>query len=91
MRQSQIQLALDSGSQRSGAGAAGQAAQCHRGGLGRLTRLRLDPRTRAYFTRRRTEGLSKREVTRCLQRYVARELYQLLVRLGVFPIKLSPV
>jgi transposase len=46
-----------------------------------LTRLRLDPRTRAYFTRRRTEGLSKREVTRCLQRYVARELYPLLVRL----------
>jgi transposase len=46
-----------------------------------LTRLRLDPRTRAYFTRRRAEGLSKREVTRCLQRYVARELYQLLVRL----------
>ena len=46
-----------------------------------LTRLRLDPRTRAYFTRRRAEGLSKREITRCLQRYVARELYQLLVRL----------
>jgi transposase len=46
-----------------------------------LTRLRLDPRTRAYFTRRRAEGLSKREATRCLQRYVARELYQLLVRL----------
>jgi len=49
-----------------------------------LTRLRLDPRTRAYFTRRRAEGLSKREVTRCLQRYVARELYQLLVRLPAF-------
>lgn len=31
--------------------------------------------------RRRAEGLSKREVTRCLQRYVARELYQLLVAL----------
>jgi hypothetical protein len=28
--------------------------------------------------RRRAEGLSKRELTRCLQRYVARELYQLL-------------
>ena len=39
-----------------------------------LTRLRLDPRTRAYVTRRSAEGLSKREITRCLQRYVAREL-----------------
>jgi transposase len=43
------------------------------------TRLRLDPRTPAYFTRRRAEGLSEREITRCLQRYVARELYQLRV------------
>ena len=45
-----------------------------------LTRLRLDDRTRAYVTRRTGEGLSKREIIRCLQRYVARELYQLLVR-----------
>ncbi|MDQ4021885.1 MAG: IS110 family transposase [Actinomycetota bacterium] len=46
-----------------------------------LTRLRLDERTRAYVTRRTREGLSKREIIRCLQRYVARELYQLLVTL----------
>lgn len=46
-----------------------------------LTRLRLDDRTRAYVARRTGEGLSKREIIRCLQRYVARELYQLLVRL----------
>ena len=46
-----------------------------------LTRLRLDPRTRAYVTRRTAEGLSKREIIRCLQRYVAREIYQLLVAL----------
>jgi hypothetical protein len=46
-----------------------------------LTRLRLDPRTRAYVARRTADGLSKREIIRCLQRYVARELYQLLVRL----------
>lgn len=45
-----------------------------------LTRLRLDDRTRAYVARRTREGLSKREIIRCLQRYVARELYQLLVR-----------
>jgi transposase len=46
-----------------------------------LTRLRLDDRTRAYYRRRTAEGLSKREVIRCLQRYVARELYQLLISL----------
>jgi len=37
--------------------------------------MQLDPRTHSYFTRRRAEGLSKREVTRCLQRYVVRELW----------------
>ncbi len=46
-----------------------------------LTRLRLCPRTRDYVARRITEGLTKREIIRCLQRYVARELYQVLVRL----------
>ena len=35
--------------------------------------MRLDPRTRAYSTRRRDEGLSRREVTRRVQRYVARD------------------
>ena len=30
---------------------------------------------------RTNEGLSRREITRCLQRYVARELYQVLVSL----------
>jgi transposase len=44
-----------------------------------LTRLRLDDRTHRYVARRTTEGLSQREIIRCLQRYVARELYQLLV------------
>jgi transposase len=46
-----------------------------------LARLRLDDRTRAYAARRSSEGLSRREIIRCLQRYVARELYQALVRL----------
>ena len=44
-----------------------------------LARLRLEERTRAYAARRSSEGLSKREIIRCLQRYVARELYQALV------------
>lgn len=43
-----------------------------------LTRLRWDQRTRAYVKRRTTEGLTKKEIIRCLKRYVARELYQLI-------------
>ena len=33
------------------------------------------PPTRAYVERRTTEGLSKKEIMRCLKRYVAREVY----------------
>ncbi len=43
-----------------------------------LGRLRHDPRTRAYVTRRTTEGLSKPEIIRCLKRYAAREIYHAL-------------
>jgi transposase len=43
-----------------------------------LTRLRTDPATRAYATRRRAQGKTNREIKRCLVRYVARQLYQLL-------------
>ncbi|GGM55923.1 IS110 family transposase [Micromonospora sonchi] len=43
-----------------------------------LCRLRWDPRTRAYAERRTKEGLSKKEIIRCLKRYVARELYQII-------------
>jgi transposase len=43
-----------------------------------LCRLRWDPRTRAYMERRTKDGLSKKEIIRCLKRYVARELYQLI-------------
>jgi transposase len=46
-----------------------------------LARLRLDERTRAYVARRTAEGKDRREIIRCLQRFVARELYQALVRL----------
>ena len=46
-----------------------------------LARLRLDERTRAYVARRTAEGRSRREIIRCLQRYVARELYHALVAL----------
>ena len=43
-----------------------------------IVRLRWDPRTRAYVERRTAEGLSKKEIIRCLKRYVARELYQII-------------
>jgi transposase len=36
------------------------------------------PATRAYADRRSKEGLSKKEIIRCLKRYVAREVYRQL-------------
>jgi transposase len=44
-----------------------------------VVRLRIDERTRAYLARRASEGKSKREIMRCLKRYVAREVYRILV------------
>jgi len=43
-----------------------------------ITRLRRHEPTRAYVARRTTEGLSKREIIRCLKRYIAREVYAAL-------------
>lgn len=43
-----------------------------------LCRLRWDPRTRHYMQRRTKDGMSKKEIIRCLKRYIARELYQLI-------------
>jgi transposase len=43
-----------------------------------IVRMRWHPPTIAYVQRRTTDGLSKREIIRCLKRFVARELYQLL-------------
>jgi transposase len=42
------------------------------------TRMRRDPATKAYVARRRAEGKSKREIRRCLKRYIARQLYRAL-------------
>jgi transposase len=44
-----------------------------------LARMRRDPRTRDYVARRTQEGKSKREIIRCLKRYLARETYRVLV------------
>ena len=45
-----------------------------------MTRMRSDPRTQAYVTRRTAEGKSKREIIRILKRYIAREVFPLLPR-----------
>jgi transposase len=43
-----------------------------------VVRLRYCERTRAYAARRLEEGRGKREVIRCLKRYIAREAYKAL-------------
>ncbi len=46
-----------------------------------LVRMGTDPRTKNYVERRTKEGLSKKEIIRCLKRYVARDVYRRLVGL----------
>lgn len=43
-----------------------------------LSRLRWDARTQEYMTRRLAQGRTRREVIRCLKRYVAREVFVLI-------------
>jgi transposase len=43
-----------------------------------VVRMRIDERTRRYAARRTSEGKSKKEIIRCLKRYVAREVYRVL-------------
>ncbi|TCC15406.1 IS110 family transposase [Kribbella speibonae] len=43
-----------------------------------ISRLRWDPRTHAYVKKRTTEGLSKKDIIRCLKRLIAREIYYTL-------------
>lgn len=45
-----------------------------------MVRRNNEPRTRDYFARRRTEGLSDREIMRCVKRFIVRELYRALTR-----------
>jgi transposase len=45
-----------------------------------LTRMSSDDETRNYARRRRAEGLSTREIMRCLKRYVARQTFKHLPR-----------
>lgn len=43
-----------------------------------LSRMRWEERTRAYVERRTGQGLSKKDIMRCLKRHVAREVYKVL-------------
>jgi transposase len=45
-----------------------------------IVRMRHHAPTRAYYQRRTAEGLNKREIIRCLKRYIAREIFAALPR-----------
>lgn len=45
-----------------------------------MVRMSCHPPTRAYVQRRTNEGLSKRDILRCLKRYIAREVFVTLPR-----------
>lgn len=45
-----------------------------------LVRMRYDQRTREYVARRTAEGLTTKDIMRCLKRFVAREVYRHLPR-----------
>lgn len=44
-----------------------------------MVRMRSDLRTKLYVDRRTKEGLSNKEIHRCLKRYIVRELFPLIV------------
>jgi transposase len=48
-----------------------------------FVRMRCDSRTKEYTEKRRQEGLSSLEITRCLKRYIARDLFRVLRPLAV--------
>jgi transposase len=45
-----------------------------------MTRMRSEPRTRAYVERRTAQGMSSnKEIECCLKRYIVRELYPIIL------------
>jgi transposase len=48
-----------------------------------LCRMSHDERTRTYVARRTEEGKTKKEIIRCLKRYIAREVYRILAYLSL--------
>jgi hypothetical protein len=48
-----------------------------------------DPRTKAYVARRTAEGKTTKEIIRCLNRYIAREVYKALTRHAQTPMQIA--
>ena len=44
-----------------------------------FSRMSRDERTRTYVAKRTAEGKTKKEIIRCLKRYIAREIYKILI------------
>jgi transposase len=55
-----------------------------------LSRLRWNLPTRDYLTRRVNEGKTRRETIRCLKRYIAREIYQIITGPRRYPAQPPP-
>ena len=43
-----------------------------------VCRMSREERTRSYVAKRTAEGKTKKEIIRCLKRYIAREVYRVL-------------
>jgi len=43
-----------------------------------LVRMRCDPQTRAYVAKRTAQGRTRKEIMRCLKRYITRQLFRAL-------------
>jgi transposase len=50
-----------------------------------IVRMRFHPPTIDYVARRTAEGKTKREIIRCLKRYLAREIYRALIAQSAAP------
>lgn len=50
-----------------------------------LVRMRYDDRTKDYVARRTAQGMSKKDILRCLKRFIAREVYKHLTSPRITP------
>jgi transposase len=55
-----------------------------------IVRMASDPATQSSVTRRTQQGLSKKEILRCLKRYIGRQLYRLILMLASTPALATP-
>ncbi|SEO12151.1 IS110 family transposase [Cryobacterium luteum] len=55
-----------------------------------LRKRHKEPRTMAYIARRTAEGLSDRDIVRCLKRHVANEIFALLTQNHAVPLPSGP-